>query len=71
MGIYLTFVHILGQKNAEYKDLKYCVLNESYKISFGTIPATHYSHCFIELSQPKPVYWLIFFPVFHVHTHFI
>ena len=41
-------------------------------LCFATIPATHYSHCFIELSQPKLVYWLSFyFQVFHVHIHFI
>ena len=30
----ILFYHILGQKrNGAYKDKKYCVLNESYKIS--------------------------------------
>ena len=41
-------------------------------LCFATIPATHYYHCFIGTSQPKPVYWLTFyFQVFHVHIHFI
>ena len=41
-------------------------------LCFATIPAIHYLHCFTELSQPKPVYWLSFyFQVFHVHIHFI
>ena len=40
-------------------------------ICLATIPATHYSHCFIELSQPKPVYWLFFYyTVFHMHQAF-
>ena len=35
--------------------------------TFAASSSTHTTHCVIELSQPKPVYWPIFdFPVFHV-----
>ena len=35
-------------------------------LCLATIPATHYSHCFFELSQLKPVYRLSFY--FQVFT---
>ena len=37
-------------------------------LCFATISATHYIHCIIELSQPKPVYCLSFFSKFFTCT---
>ena len=71
---FIPILNILGQKrNTAYKDSKYCVLMRATKCHLLSMLLflPHSSMCFIKLSQPKPMYWLIFyFPVFHVHINF-
>ena len=74
---FLLTQYILGKKrSAAYENQKHCVLNELQNficyLCFAMFSAAHSSHCFIELSQSKTVYWSIFyFPSFHMHTHSI
>ena len=54
-------VYILGQKrNAAYNNKNYCELNESGKFHllfmFCYLACRTFPHCFIEVSQSKPVY---------------
>ena len=55
-----------GHKNAAYKNLNNCFCY----LCFAMFPVGHTAHCFIELNQPKQMYWpILYFIVFRVHTH--
>ena len=70
--------YILGKKKKRriYRLKILCVKwelqNSICYLCLATFHVAHYSHCFIELSQPKPVYWLSFyFQVSRAHSFYL